>query len=105
MSALAWLQTALLSGYGRRERMHAMHGELHRAFVGEPHCLRATVRGVYSISYWLPDRQCTVVGHVWYALGTDLGGTNHECPSVAANGTTIWLRVGGKYARDAQGVA
>ena len=64
MSALAWLQTALLSGYGRGESMHAMHRALHRAFAGEPHFLRATVRAVYSISYLMPDRKCTVVGHV-----------------------------------------
>ena len=64
MSALAWLQAALLSGYGRGDSMRAMHRALHRAFAGEPHCLRVTVKAVYSISHLMPDKKCTVVRHV-----------------------------------------
>ena len=44
--------------------MRAMHRALHRAFAGEPHCLRGTVKAVYSISHRMPDKKCTVVRHV-----------------------------------------
>ena len=60
MSALVWLQAALLSSYGRGDSMQAMH----RAFAGEPHYLRATVKAVYSISHLMPDKKCTVVRHM-----------------------------------------
>ena len=42
--ALAWLQTALLSGYGQYA---GMHRALQRAFAAEPHFLQATVKAVY----------------------------------------------------------
>ena len=64
VSALAGLQTAVLSGYGRGDNMRGMHRALHRAFGTEPHFLQATVKAVYSISYQLPGKKCVVISHI-----------------------------------------
>ena len=54
MSALAWLQVSMLSGYGRGEAMCAMHTGIHRAYATAPHNVQATVKAMHRISYRLP---------------------------------------------------
>ena len=54
LSAIAWLQTAMLSGYGHSDGMRAMHRALHRAFAAEPHFLPDAVKAVYAVSHTLP---------------------------------------------------
>ena len=51
LSALAWLQVALLSGYSRVAAMRALHAAIARAFAVTVHCTKATIKAVYSISY------------------------------------------------------
>ena len=45
VSALAWLQTALLSGYARGDSMPGMHRALHKAFGAEPHFFAGNSKG------------------------------------------------------------
>ena len=82
----AWLQVAILSGYGRAGAMRAMHRGVYRAYATAPHDVQATVKAVYSVSYILPAARQTVAQHIgrwlrrhayweggqyssWYALG------------------------------------
>ena len=63
-SAAAWLQVAMLSGYGRAEAMRAMHKGVYRAYATAPHDVQATVKAVYSVSYILPAARHTVAQHI-----------------------------------------
>ena len=63
-SAAAWLQVAMLSGYGRSEAMRAMHTGVYRAYATAPHDVQATVKAVYSVSYILPAARHTVARHI-----------------------------------------
>ena len=65
LSAAAWLNVAMLSGYGRGEAMRAMHKGVYRAYTTAPHDVQATVKAVYSLSYHLPtSRARRLVGSV-----------------------------------------
>ena len=63
-SAAAWLQVAMLSGYGRGKAMRAMHKGVYRAYATAPHDVQATVKAVYSISYILAAGRHTVALHI-----------------------------------------
>ena len=63
-SAAAWLQVAILSGYGRAEAMRAMHKGVYRAYATAPHDVQATMKAVYSVSYILPAARHTVALHI-----------------------------------------
>ena len=67
-SAAAWLQVAMLSGYGKAEAMRAMHKGVCRAYATAPHDVQATVKAVYSVSYVLPAARHTVALHISHWL-------------------------------------
>ena len=70
LSAAAWLQVAMLSGYGRAEAMRAMHKGVYRAYATAPHDVQATVKAVYSVLYTLPAPRHTVAQHIskWHGV-------------------------------------
>ena len=97
MSAAAWLNGALLSGYGRGEVMRAMHKGVFWAYATSPHDMHATVKAVYHMSYRLPRTQVAVVKVValWLrTLGCWCGDTYSSwylVLDVAVQGiTSVW---------------
>ena len=64
LSALAWLQVMLLSGYRTMVAMRAIHKGIHRAYEMSPHAMQATVKCVHSIVHHMPAKRCIVLGKV-----------------------------------------
>ena len=64
VSALAWVQVALLSGYTCEDTMRAMHKGLHRAYSDSAHTVHGTVKAVYGMSYSMPAKKCIVLAKV-----------------------------------------
>ena len=64
VSALVWVQVALLSGYTREDTMGAMQKGPHRAYIDSAHIFQGTVKAVCCMSYSMPARKCIVLHHV-----------------------------------------
>ena len=64
LSAVAWLQVAMLSGYSWAEAMRAMHKGLHHAYATSLRDVNGTIKAVYSISYRLLGTRAQAAGHV-----------------------------------------
>ena len=67
MSALAWLQVMLLSGYKKPVAMRAIHKGIHRVYETSPHAVQATVKCVHSVVHHIPAKRCVVLCkvHMW----------------------------------------
>ena len=67
MSALAWLQVMLLSGYKKSVAMRAIHKGIHRAYDTSPHAVQAMVKCVHSVVHHMPAKRCVVLTkvHTW----------------------------------------
>ena len=64
LSALAWLQVMLLSGYRKTVAMRAIHKGIHRAYETSPHVVRATVKCAHSLVHHMPTKRCIVLAKV-----------------------------------------
>ena len=69
LSAAAWLQVVLLSGFKRTTAVIALHGAIHRAYCGSPHPEKATVTIMHHLSYHMPAKRCVVVSAIKCWLG------------------------------------
>ena len=67
MSALAWLQVMLLSGYKKLVAMRAIHKGIHRAYETSPHTVQAMVKCVHCVVHHMPAKRCVVLSkvHMW----------------------------------------
>ena len=53
VSALAWLQAAMLVGYSRLGVIKAVHRALHKASAGSQHFVQAIIKALVSLPYSL----------------------------------------------------
>ena len=60
VSALAWVQVALLFGYTRADTMRAMHEGIHWAYGDSPHNVQGTIKAVYCLLYSMPAKKCAL---------------------------------------------
>ena len=82
LSAVVWLQTALLSAYRRADSMRAAHRASHKAVSAEPHFFVSNGKSsVYGIAL-PPERQVGDSGLTCkYGLGsTCIGRGTSTCP-------------------------
>ena len=80
LSALAWVQAALLSGCTRGFTMRAMHQAIHGAYGDSPHNVQGTVKAAHHISYGMPVKKCIILRRVgsngrgaWMSTPSPLG--------------------------------
>ena len=64
LSAAAWLQVVLLSGFKRTTAMRALHGAIHKAYCESPHSEKGTVKILHHLSYNMPAKRCVVVSAI-----------------------------------------
>ena len=61
LSALAWVQVAMLSGYRKAFTLRAMHQAIHRAYGDSPHNIQGTIKAARHILYIMPVKKCIIV--------------------------------------------
>ena len=62
LSAAAWLNVAMRSGYGRTEATRAIHKGVFWAYATALHNVQAAVKAMHHISYYLPSTRHHVAG-------------------------------------------
>ena len=68
MSAAAWMQVVLLSGFKWEVAVRALHKAVHRAYQTSPHVIAATVKCLYSVKRHMPACRRVVVSRVGAGL-------------------------------------
>ena len=64
LSALAWLQVMLLSGYRKTVAMCAIHKGIHWVYETSQHAVQATVKCVHSVVHHMPAKRCIILSKV-----------------------------------------
>ena len=68
LSALAWAQLAMLSGYKRMTVMRALHKAVRRVYAASPWWSENTMRAVYSVGHDLPCSRATATAKLVHWL-------------------------------------
>ena len=68
LSALAWAQLAMLSGYRRMTVMRALHKAVRRVYAASPWWSENTMRAVYSVGHDLPCSRGTATAKLVHWL-------------------------------------
>ena len=55
MSAVAWIEVMLLSGFKWDVAIRALHKAVHRAYQTSPHAISATVKCLYNVTRHMPE--------------------------------------------------
>ena len=64
MSAAAWMQVVLLSGFKWHVAIKALHKAVHRAYQTSPHSVPAIVKCLYNVTRHMPETRCIVTARI-----------------------------------------